>query len=284
MRVLVTGGGGFLGKYVVGRLLSHAETITIYDNHDPLCGGVKKPTAPRRDVRAFDYLTGIIDYREITHIVHLAAYGRNLTCQHHPSRAWDVNVQGTKNVLQAALDTGVRRVVVCSSNIVLSDQPTVYKATKQAVEELVQMYATLGVSCMGLRPSNIYGVGQSKTEYQMCAFAGLDESYKKFSCFKITGDGTQTRDWVHAGDVADAFALALDSDICGETLDICTGVQTSMNAIADYLQVPVDYIDDRPGDAKSLYSCPHAAQARLKFTAKRALREHIHEAFPSVPR
>ena len=82
---------------------------------------------------------------------------------------WDTNVNGTLNVLEVARQLKLKRVVVCSSNITLSDQLTVYRESKRAVESLVALYASLGVSVMGLRPSNIYGRGQSRTEYQPCA-------------------------------------------------------------------------------------------------------------------
>jgi UDP-glucose 4-epimerase len=223
---------------------------------------------------------------KIDTIIHLAAYGRNLTCRDFPQDAWHVNVHGTRNVLMVAEQHRdiVKRVVVCSSNIVLSDQPTEYKFTKRAAEREVEWFAAKGVSCMGLRPANIYGAGQSKTEYQMCAFASLDECYRKNGHFEISGDGTQTRDWVHAEDVARAFELAAQSDISGVTLDVCTGLQTSMNEIAGMLHVPVKYVDPRPGDAHALISDPHPAAGRLHFWAKEVLQDRIFDAFPSVPR
>jgi len=221
-----------------------------------------------------------------SHIMHLAAYARNLTCRDFPRDAYTVNVWGTRNVLMIADKHRdiVKRVVVCSSNIVHSDQPTDYKFTKKAAENEIVWSAKKGVSCMGLRPSNIYGAEQSKTEYQLCAFAGLDEHYKQCGAFLISGDGTQTRDWVHAEDVARAFELAAESTIVGETLDVCMGIQTSMNEVARMLHVPVKYVDPRPGDAKALLSDYREAEEKLHFRATEVLQDRIWDAFPSVPR
>lgn len=285
-KVLVTGGRGFLGKYVVAALQDDHQVIS-FDNMDPICGGSGDFDNPYfvGDVRNLERLYDIVSKFEIDTIIHLAAYGRNLSCRDFPSKAWDVNVTGTKNVLEVArLNCGVKRVVVCSSNIVLSDVPTVYKTTKQVVEQLIELYSTLGVSVMGLRPSNIYGKYQSKDEYQPCAFAGLDASYAQNGFFTITGDGTQARDWVHAADVARAFKIAAESEVRGSTADVCTGILTSMNEVATMLNVSVKYTDARPGDAKELISDPTVMEATFGFEADIKLEDGIWDAFPSVPR
>jgi nucleoside-diphosphate-sugar epimerase len=254
------------------------------DNLDSRCGGTAISNFIRCDITDYNALQAAILDHQITHIIHLAAYGRNLTCKDFPNQAWIVNVWGTRNLLEIAKAhrATIQRVVVCSSNIVLSDQFTDYKKTKVQVENEVKTYAGYGVSVMGLRPSNIYGAGQSKTEHQLCAFAGLDECYRKNGYFEISGDGTQTRDWVHADDVARAFELALMSDVRGQTVDVCTGVQTSMNDVAKMLSVPVKYTNRRPGDAKELISDPGPAQRLLGFKSAIELSTRIRDAFPSL--
>lgn len=287
MRVLITGGCGFLGRYVVRRLQANPEIdkLIVFDNLDPLCGGTPDIEHINIDIRDAASLECAIDKFRISHIVHLAAYGRNLTCRDFPEAAYAVNVQGTINLLDIAANrlAQIKRIVCASSNIVLSDQPTVYKETKVRVEEAVSLYAMFaGVSCCALRPSNIYGKGQSKTEYQMCAFAGLDSSFAKHGYFSISGDGTQSRDWTHAEDVARAFELALFSNYNGAALDVCTGKLASMNRVAEILNVPIRYANPRPGDAKELISNPIPAQEKLGFTADIRLEDGIWDAFPSV--
>ncbi len=281
MKVLVTGGAGFLGAYVVAQL--GAEAL---DNLDPICGGNANRPHIAGDVCDYDGLEKIVLAGGYEEIVHLAAYGRNLTCRDFPRASWAVNVHGTRNVLKIAQQhkSIVKRVVVCSSNIVLSPEFTDYKRSKEFAEREVRLYAEAGVSCMGLRPSNIYGAGQSQSEHQPCAFAALDRSYKLAGYFEINGDGEQTRDWIHAQDVARAFEFALHSEIKGATLDVATGRQTSMNDVAKMLHVPVKYTDPRPGDAKALVSDPKAASHLLGFHAEIILEDRIWDAFPSVPR
>ena len=289
LKILCTGGNGFLGKNVIRRFAQSGKFVQSLDNFDKLCGGtrggqVRDPICV--DVTDYDALDHAIVDGGFTHIVHLAAYGRNLTCADHPLRARQVNVHGTRNLLTVARKhkEQVKRVVVCSSNIALSDVHTDYRENKRAVELEVAHFSSAGVSVMALRPSNIYGAGQSKTEYQLCAFAGLDRSYAEKKLFEITGDGTQTRDWVHAEDVARAFELALSSELSGSVVDVCTGVQTSMNEIAELLGVEILYIEARKGDAKALVSDPKPARETLHFRAELSLGKRIWDAFPSVPR
>ena len=116
----------------------------------------------------------------------------------------------------------------------------------------------------------------------MRAFAGLDIGFERDGFVTITGDGTQTRDWVHAEDVARAFEYALESNVRGVTLDVCTGVQTSMNSIAGMLDVPVKYIEARAGDAKELISDPGPARYELGFKAELWLEQRIMDAFPAI--
>ena len=281
MRVLITGGSGFLGKRLTKRLKGSHHDVWTYDNLDKLCGGDIYPNFPY-SILDRSSLERVVKSCNITHISHLAAYGRNLTCKDHPQMAHQVNVLGTRYVLGLMETFKNLRVVCCSSNITLSHVATVYKDTKLTNEQDVEFFAEEGYNCMALRPSNMHGPGQSRTEYQPCAFAGMDIGFQRDGHFTITGDGTQTRDFVHADDVARAFELALMSDYTGKTLDVCSGVQTSMNEVAKLLDVPVVYGPERPGDAKSLESNPDPAFKALLFHASLKLNQTIMESFPSV--
>jgi|SRR5579864_564017 len=284
-RYLVTGGAGFLGRYMVRRLRNKYVTVAL-DNIEPDCGG--DPSFPHThvDVTDFNKLEEAILQNGITHIIHLAAIARNLTSQADPVRAWEVNVTGTRNVLEIARrhkhPALIKRVVCCSSNIVLSPEVTVYKGTKLADEALVEMYSSLGVSCLALRPTNIYGAGQSGTEYQPCAFRAMNDAYEQSGHFNITGDGTQERDWIHADDVARAFEIASHSQVSGKSFDVSTGRLTTMNAIAQMLDVPVTNIPARPGDAKTVTSNPQKTKEVLGFESRIRLEDGIMDAFPAL--
>lgn len=283
MNILITGAAGFLGRHVTAALVKRENHLFLIDNKDPRCGADHAVYTHPIDVRNYVDVHNFIAENKITHIIHLAAYGRNLTCQDFRREAWDTNVMGTHNVLEAARQCGVQRVVCCSSNIVLSDVPTLYKITKQINEQDIVFHASKGLSVMGLRPSNIGGPGQSRTEYQPCAFAGMDIGYERDGYISITGDGTQSRDFVDVRDVARAFtyALAMEKHVNGVTVDICSGRQVRMNEIVAMLDVPVKYVPARPGDAKALISDPKSAYC-LGFKARIPLEQTVRDSFPAV--
>jgi nucleoside-diphosphate-sugar epimerase len=110
----------------------------------------------------------------------------------------------------------------------------------------------------------------------------MDLGYERDGFITITGDGLQTRDWTHVGDVAECFRLALESDLSGCVLDVCTGVQTSLQQIADWLGVNTRFTDPRPGDALSLVSNPIPAYDRLGFMVRRRLRDTLLDSFPAI--
>ena len=280
--VLVTGAAGFLGRAVVNRLHLSGWEVHRIDNFDPRCGADPDYPAFNVDITQYEALHSVFSRLRPQAVVHLAAYGRNLTCQDHPKRAWEVNVNGTFNVLNLAKEMSCERALVCSSNITLCPDMTFYKATKLAAETLVPAFRRTGLWTVGIRPSNIYGPGQSKTEYQLCAFAGLKRSADKYGHVVISGDGTQTRDWVHVQDVARAIDMLMEttaSKTVGNIYDICTGRQVSMNDVAKMANLEVKYGPARPGDAQVIISDPRPAFRDFCFAANYRLEDSIKELF-----
>ena len=173
--ILVTGAAGFLGREVLKQLQKRKalepgiDRIIAIDNYDPLCGSQNLFPDIFGDI-------AMLPTVKWTHVIHLAAIGRNLTCEHNPYHAFKTNVGGTLNVLERAREQGAK-VLFCSSNIVLSEYDSVYRMTKRTAEELCRVYARHGLDVMILRPSNIAGPGQSRTEFQPCCFAAMDKCF-----------------------------------------------------------------------------------------------------------
>jgi len=277
--VLVTGAAGFLGREVVKQLrMADCEVIPV-DNLEPLCGS----SSDCDSELMYADVTGAANWTwKPTHIIHLAAIGRNLTCEENPARAFQVNVDGTQQILEFGKQCGAE-TIVCSSNIVLSDQETTYRMTKRTAEELVRIYAR-NYPAMVLRPSNIAGRGQSRTEFQPCAFASMDKSFEENGFIAITGNGRQLRDFVNVKDVARAFLMALDKMVPGVCLDICTGNRVTLLNVMDFLGVSFKFVSERPGDAKDLVSDPKPAWDLLRFQSQITFPETIADSFPAVMR
>jgi UDP-glucose 4-epimerase len=257
---LVTGGCGFIGRHLVRKLQEGLQKVYILDKvyDDDLQndeGDIVKDFAEE-----LDFINKPIDV-----IFHLAAVSRTVPAIEDPIECIRTNVLGTVSVLEAARQAKVPRVVVASSNVVLAGI-TPYRDSKRAVEDLCITYANLyKQSVIGLRFSNVYGpnipVGDP------AVFAMLRDSYNKNGWANVTGDGEQTRDFTHVDDIVRGMIAAWNSDVTG-IVELCTGVQTSINKACKMLNIPVKYIEDRPGDCREMVQSSTPAKVVLGWQAE----------------
>lgn len=274
-KMLVTGGAGFLGHHLVKRLLNEGHEVVAIDN---LLTGERQ----RVDKRALFVQADIRNFKEILPyftgvdcVFHTAAIARTSWTVLDPILATEINVLGTVNVLEAARLHKVKRFVHSSSCIMYVPN-TPYYTSKLAAEENVKIYHKLyGISTIALRYSNLYGKGQSEEGHSPNVFAAFRKSKKENGKIFVTGDGEQSRDYLHADDVVEANVLAGKSDYCG-VIDVCTGVNTSLNEVVKYFDCPVEYIGERVGDIKHLYTDPKQAEV-IGFKSKVLLVDGIKD-------
>ncbi len=242
MRVLVTGSEGFLGK--------HVSNALVGDGHDVQLLDIVHGTDITKPLSAEDY--GSLDA-----IIHMAAIAAPRTCTAEPTLAYDVNVNGTHQVLKLALETEARKFVFISSahvygissryfpadeNHPLHPQET-YTTTKILGEHLCELYyANYGLNYTTLRLFNAYGPSQPLGYFVPDI---LDKSKK--GGFNLEGSNT-TKDWVYVDDVVDAVLKAVVTDFVGP-VNIGTGVETELGTIAaimadryqsDLIRFPID--------------------------------------------
>ena len=257
-RVLVIGGAGFIGSHVVAELLrTDVGEVVVYDNltrgnldyvaqslEDPRCqvfpdGG---------DIRDVDVLNTAVS--QVDGVIHLAAMWL-LHCKDYPRTAFDVNIQGTFNVLEACVNNDVERLVYSSSASVYGDALEVpmteehpfnnrnfYGATKIAGEAMCRAFHDrYGLSYVGLRYMNVYGPHQDQT----AAYTGvIPIMLNKITANEtpiINGDGSQAYDFITVRDAARCNVLALQSDYSDEFYNVGTGVQTSIKELCDLLLI-----------------------------------------------
>lgn len=253
--VFMTGGAGFIGPHVLERLLQAGRRVVTFDNY--ATGSAR--TLPERDglqqvegdVRDRESLAAALRMADPDAIVHLAAIHYIPYCNAHPDEALDVNVRGTFNLLEAAKDVGVKRVVMASSAAVYPIQdgpcsedglvgPTdIYGATKVALEALGQSFAAeTGVPVTSARFFNVYGPGETNPHVipDILAQLGGDEPVR-------LGNMTPKRDYVHVSDVADAVVALLGADHAEHrSYNVGTG---SEHSVADLIDVLSDVIGRR---------------------------------------
>ena len=278
MRCLVTGGCGFIGGHLVRKLVELGHEVIVVDldsekfDRLPTVGcfeiDICDPVMHEL-VRYFKEQPGSLDV-----IFHLAAVSRTVPAMENPVRCIETNVLGTCNVLEAARQYNVPRVVVSSSNVVYAGA-TPYRDSKRAVDEMVNTYIQLyDQPVIGLRYSNVYGPGIPKGD--PAVFAMLRDSHCEHGYATVTGDGTQTRDFTHVSDIVEGNLKAWQSNYRG-TLDLCTGVQTSINNACAMLKIPVKYIDPRPGDIQAMVQDRDPALTHLGWKSTITIEDGISD-------
>ncbi|MGD2206662.1 MAG: NAD-dependent epimerase/dehydratase family protein [Anaerolineae bacterium] len=248
MRVLITGGAGFLGTGLANRLVDEGHTVLVLD--DLTTGDPRRMASDvlftRGDVRDVPKLWTLL--QGVDCVYHLAARVQVPESIYYPSDYNDVNVGGTVAVMEAVRDTGVRRVVFTSSGALYGEQAhqpiaedqrpnpnSPYGVSKIAAEYYV---ATLGalydIETVSLRIFNAYGPGQELPPSHPPVIPQLLRQALAGGSLVIFGDGTQTRDFVYVDDVLDALlAAAMVTDVNRAVINIGCGREVSINELAE---------------------------------------------------
>jgi UDP-glucose 4-epimerase len=253
LRIVVTGGAGFIGSNLVDTLLDEGHAVTVVDNlstgkFDNLMG-VKDAAKENRfsflhtDIRD-DALVAAFKGKEQDAVIHLAAQPDVRVSVKNPVMDADVNVLGTINVLQLAAESGVKRFVNTSSGGCVYGEPEAipvseesprrpdspYGVSKLVAEEYIRYYErTHGIACCTLALANVYGPRQNAFGEAGVVAIFIGKILAGEDC-TIFGDGEQTRDFVFVEDVVEAYRAALRKGD-GEFFNIGTGMQTSVNKL-----------------------------------------------------
>jgi UDP-glucose 4-epimerase len=253
-KVLVIGGAGFIGSFVVRELLQHkVREVVIYDNfargkYENIADCLKDPRCHLNenggDIRDIDLLNDAM--AGVDYVFHLAAMWL-LHCKDFPRTAFKVNTEGTFNVLEACVKNNVKKLVYSSSASVYGDAVEVpmtenhpynnknfYGATKIAGEAMCTAFNDrYGLSVIGLRYMNVYGPGQDQTAVYTGVVPIMLNKIDANEPPVINGDGSQAYDFVYVEDVARCNINALTSDVDYGFYNVGTGVQTSVRELCD---------------------------------------------------
>jgi UDP-glucose 4-epimerase len=249
-RVLITGGGGFIGRAVVNGFRRRGIPLTVVDRQGPErpLDGVTRIVGDLRDkdVRDEAFAAGTVG------VIHLAASTSVLRSVERPTQTYADNVAVTQELLELARIRGVSRFLLASTNAVVGDVGTTtiteqlplqplspYGATKAACEMLLSGYAgAYGLSTCALRFSNVYGPGMAHKDSFV---PRLMRAALSGSTVRIYGDGTQRRDLVHVDDVVRGVLLGWDSRYVGSVI-IGSGLSVSVLELVD----TVRHVTGRP--------------------------------------
>jgi UDP-glucose 4-epimerase len=251
MKILVTGGAGFIGSHLVEALDRLGHSVCVVDNlstglREQVPAGVPLATI---DVRDRDALAGLFARERPDAVFHLAGQMNVRTSLWDPAMDAEVNVLGSLSVFKNAIAAGARRIVFASSGgAVYGEQPKVpcresalpspaspYGISKLAGEHYGrQLCKDAGVGFVALRLANVYGPRQNPKGEAGVVALFLSELLSGRSS-KVFGDGTQTRDFIWVGDVVNAFLEAMDAP--PGIYNIGTGVETRIRDLYERLEV-----------------------------------------------
>ena len=299
MKILVTGGAGFIGSHVLERLArDKGNTITVLDNLDSgIAENIPSGVAfIREDIRS-SKIINIFQENTFDVVIHLAAQTMVPYSIAHPNEDADINLIGLINVLEAARLNGVKSVVFSSSaavygnsiNLPLKENETLvptsfYGITKMTTEHYLRVYHELyGINTTVLRFANVYGERQGigGEGGVVCIFS---QKISENQSIDVFGDGEQTRDFVYVKDIAKAICGAIEHKGFG-IYNVSTNTEVSVNELIGAFEkvsgkkIQVNYLPARAGDIYRSVLSNKALKTEFKIDAFTSLEEGLNNTY-----
>ena len=298
MKFVITGGAGFIGSHIAKHLVEKNHDVTVIDN---LSRGrlenlskIKEEIVFRKmDILDFDSLKEVIFNSDgIFHQAALTSVPESFT---QKEKYHNVNVKGTENIFKLAKEFR-KKVVYASSSSIYGNTTTIpiqenfeknpinpYGITKLDDEKLAKKFHDLGLSVIGLRYFNVYGIGQTN-DYAGVITKFTDQINLNKSPI-IFGDGTHTRDFISVEDIAKANLLSMESKTDFSFLNVGTGISTSIKELAEVMielsgkKMEINYDDLPLGDVKDSLADVSLAKRLINWTYETSLKTGLKKFF-----
>jgi UDP-glucose 4-epimerase len=310
-RVLVTGGGGFIGSSLVRGLLERGDDVRVLDNFSTgnrrnildIAGDIE---IVEGELRSYERVHNAI--RGVELVFHLGALPSVPRSVQDPLTSSAVTIEGTLNVLLAARDENVRRVVFASSSSVYGnsgnlpraetaypDPISPYAVAKLAAEKFcISFNRVYDLETVALRYFNVFGPRQDPTSQYAAVVPLFISRIRAGEPVQIFGDGNQSRDFTYVANIVEGNLRAADApEASGAVLNLATGRQASVNELADAIgeivgrPVQKEYSPARTGDVRDSWADVSAARRLLGWEPHVSLEDGLRltaDALPDAPR
>jgi len=291
MKILITGGMGFIGLHLVDYLLKKGNKIIVLDNFSNSNKNLIKKIQNKNlriiegDIRKIDDIVNSMENQEV--VIHLAAKISVNESIENPNETFDVNVNGTKNVLKACKKNNIKKLIVASSAAVYGENTSQsklkeisktnpispYGESKLLMENEINKFQikNSNLKCIILRFFNIFGKGQS-SEYAG-VITKFIEKISTNESIEIFGDGLQERDFISVDDVIESIFNAMKNGT-GGTYNIGSGKTTTINDLAKVIisiskkNIKISHLPPKKGDIKFSGADITLAKNEIKYSPK----------------
>ena len=299
MKVIITGGAGFIGSHVVDAMVAQNAEVVVLDNFST--GREKNLEHVQGQIKLIECDLAIQgDWRghfeNTDWVIHLAALADIIPSIQKPEKYFCSNVDGTFNVLQAAQANKVKRFIYIASSscygipdeYLTNENAEIrpqypYALTKYLGEELVMHWAQVyGFPALSLRFFNVYGP-RSRTSGTYGAVFGVFLAQKLAGKpYTVVEDGTQTRDFTYVSDIVDSILAAADSDRTGKCYNVGSGITVSVNRLVELLGGEKVFIPKRPGEPDCTFADISRIQSELDWKPKVSIEVGVNKLLEHI--
>ena len=281
MKILITGGAGFVGTNLIKKLIEQDHTVYSLDNYST---GLKE-----NEVEGCIYYTNdiqkISEYDErfmdkIDVVFHLAAIARIQPSFERPEDYIDTNFQGTYEVVKYCIQNNIPIIYAGSSSKHSGRFKNPYTFSKDMGEDIIELYRKhFNLKASITRFYNVYGPHQlTEGGYTTLIGRWINNIKKSISC-EIYGDGEQRRDFTHVEDIIDALIKIMEKQSYGLDFELGRGKNYSVNEVAEMFGIKPIYKDSKPGEARNTLCEDNTAEMVLDWKPRRELLEYIKPWF-----
>ena len=278
MKILVTGGAGFIGSHLVDKLILDGHDVDVLDDFS-----TGKNKNSRANYIVEDVRSDLANLGEYDVIYHLAALARIQPSFEDPMKTIDINVKGTANLCNYAHKINAKFIYAGSSSFYAGPYLNPYAFSKWQGEEVCKMFSSVyGMSSAIARFFNVYGSRHLCAGPYATVVGIFERQFLENKALTITGDGEQRRDFTHVNDIVRGLILMSEKTWNGDIFNLGTGMNYSINDLANMYNSKKQYIPKRPGEAKETLADISFSRQNLGYIPSEDIEDYIKEWIKSI--